>query len=225
MKSIHASIASGFLVIVAVTLLSPQTTQAQGEITYLSDLGQPSTGSLPVGSDSWQAATFYIGNNASGYMLNSVQLMMTDASGSPSGFNVLIYRNNPAGLQPLVSIGSLTGPVDPSTAGIYTYTPTANITFPGRDPAPFFIVVTDGTTVGNSGYNWSLAGANSYNPSGGWSYFTHFFTSNDGIHWDLSMGGSGSLQFAINATAIPEPSPVSLLLLGTGILFYVRRRK
>jgi hypothetical protein len=44
------------------------------------------SGSPSVASDSWLAAEFGTGTDASGYVLNSVQLGMTDASGNPSGF-------------------------------------------------------------------------------------------------------------------------------------------
>jgi hypothetical protein len=64
---------------------------------YLSNLGQSSTGSLAVGSDSWLAASFGTGTNEGGYELNSIQLAMTDASGNPSGFTVMIYTNGESG--------------------------------------------------------------------------------------------------------------------------------
>jgi hypothetical protein len=66
------------LIVLAVALLVPQIITAQG-ITYLCNLGQTSTGSDAVGSDS------------SGYSLNCIQLGMTDASGNPSGFGVILY--------------------------------------------------------------------------------------------------------------------------------------
>jgi hypothetical protein len=63
-------------------LLAQQLALAQGTTTYLSNLGQASAGSLAVGSDSWLAAPFGTGFNAGGYVLDSAQLSLTDASGN-----------------------------------------------------------------------------------------------------------------------------------------------
>jgi hypothetical protein len=84
-------------------------------------IGQTSVGSAPVGRDSWLAAVFFAGNNAGGYVFNSVQLTMTDASGSPGGFTVTLYAdaNNPAGIRPGSSLGTLTGSANPASSGNY----------------------------------------------------------------------------------------------------------
>src|ERR1039457_5454895 len=73
--------------------MTSQNTQAQGTITYLSNLGQASTGSRAVGSDLWLAESFLTGTNAGGYLLDSVQLGMTNASGNPSGFTLMLYSS------------------------------------------------------------------------------------------------------------------------------------
>jgi hypothetical protein len=57
----------GGIIVLAVVLSAPQITQAQGT-TYLSNLGEPSTGSLAVGSDSWLAVSFGTGTNVGGGM-------------------------------------------------------------------------------------------------------------------------------------------------------------
>ena len=108
--------------------LAPQILQAQGTL-YFSSLNQTSTGSEIVGSDSWLAAGIYTGNNADGYMLNSVQLGMMNDSGNPSGFTVMIYAqaNNPAVSFPGNSLGMLSGSSNPSTSGTYLYTDDSNI--------------------------------------------------------------------------------------------------
>ena len=61
------------VIVLVFGFLAPQITQAQGTI-YLSNLDQPSTGSLAVGSDSWIGVPFLTGNNVGGYVLNSFQL-------------------------------------------------------------------------------------------------------------------------------------------------------
>jgi hypothetical protein len=54
-------------------------------------LSQTPTGSVSVGSDSWLAADFITGTSANGYSLDSIQLGMANASGSPTNFTVMLY--------------------------------------------------------------------------------------------------------------------------------------
>ena len=210
------------IIMFVVALLAPQIIQAQGITTYLSNLGQPSTGNLAVGSDSWYAALFFTGGNASGYVLNSVQLAMTDDSGNPSGFTVMLYSSTlGTGAFPGSSLGTLDGSANPSTSGIYTYTASGLTLAPST---PYFIVLTAGTAVANGAYEWSVTstpspGYSSYH-WGGEIFFLH--SSND-LNWNYTSGTYG--QFALNATAVPEPSASWLLLLGSGVFMCVRRVK
>jgi hypothetical protein len=205
----------------ALAVLPPQILQAQGT-TYLSNLDQSSSGTLAVGSDSWLAAMFQTGTNIGGYVLNSIQLAMNDASGNPTGFTAMIYAPSypPGGVLPGSSLGTLTGSLNPVTSGIYTYTPAANLTLSPR--IPYFIVLTAGTAIANGAYDWSLAGANSHNSSGGWLAPGFVWTSSNGSSWPPLPPGYP--QFAINATGVPEPGLLSLLALG-GIFLVWHRRK
>src|ERR1035441_2988915 len=205
----------------ALGMLSPQIIQAQGT-TYLSNLDQSSVGSLVVGSDSWLAAAFMTGANAGGYVLDSVQLALADASGNPTGFTAMIYAPSypPGGVLPGSILGTLTGSLNPVTSGIYTYTPAANLTL--SQSTPYFIVLTAGTAIANGAYDWSLAGANSHNSSGGWLAPGFVWTSSNGSSWPPLPPGYP--QFAINATGVPEPGLLSLLALG-GIFLVWHRRK
>src|ERR1039458_8132982 len=106
----------------ALGMLSPQIIQAQGT-TFLSNLDQSSSGALVVGSDSWLAAAFSTGFDAGGYSLDSVQLALADASGSPSGFTVMLYATNPNTPDPFSYHSTLNGSLDPVAAGVYTFTP------------------------------------------------------------------------------------------------------
>jgi PEP-CTERM motif len=216
------------LVVVGVSV--SQLVYAQGT-TYLSSLGQPPTGSGMVGGETpvgpiftWQAAQFYTGNNVGGYTLDSIQVAMADASGIPSGFTAMLYNNGGSiSPRPGNSLGVLNGSDNPSTAGTYIYTPGADIIL---SPDTYYsIVLSANTGPGSIGaYEWNMvAGASSYSSSGGWEVASpsSFYSSNDS-DW---IPGSSCFQYAIIATAIPEPSASWLLLLGSGILFYVRRNR
>jgi hypothetical protein len=206
------------IILLTVSLLTPQITRAQGTV-FVSNIGQPSTGSMAVGSDSWLAAGFISGTNSTGYVLNSVQLAMADASGNPSNFTVMIYgNNNPADVDPGNIVGTLVGSLNPTTAGTYTYTDDSNIVLSPQ--TQYFIVLTSGTAIANGAYEWSLADANLYSRDVSWGAEVEVWTSGDGSSWGDT---SGRPQYAIIATAVPEPSPSLLLLLGSGIFIYVRR--
>ena len=192
----------------------------------LSNLDQPSVGSLAVGSNSWVAGVFIVGQNPGGYVLNSVELAMSNASGNPSGLQVMIYSAGGGGYTPANYIGTLNGSLDPVTAGEYTFTPSAPITFLSN--GGYAIVLTSGTAIADGAYEWSYGGANSYNPTGGW------LTLPDGVAgaWTSSNGslpswvnnGSAFPQFAVEATPVPEPGLLSFFFLG-GLHFVSRRRK
>jgi hypothetical protein len=128
-------------------LMAPEMIQAQGTMTYLSNLDQPSAGSLAVGSNSWVAAGIYTGTNPGGYVLTSIQLGMIDASGNPSGFTAMLYYplsgGPPSG--PGRYIATLDGSLNPVSAGTYTYAAHSNLTL--SRSTEYFIVLNAGTAV------------------------------------------------------------------------------
>jgi hypothetical protein len=213
------------IIALATVLLAPLLVQAQGTLTFLSNLGESSAGSVIVGSDSWQAAGFQTGNNAGGYSLNSVQLDMTDALGNPNLFSVMIYKQvigGPPVSSPGSSIGTLNGSLNPALAGTYTYTSASNITL--SSDALYFIVLTAGTPVGSGAYEWSYAGANSYNSVDGWSSQGGVWTSSSGSISSWNSSTTSFPEFAINATPVPEPSVFGLFGLGSLGLLWHRRK-
>jgi hypothetical protein len=203
-------------------LLLSQITQAQG-IVYLSNLSQPPTGSLTVGSDSWLAESFYTGTNSGGYMLNSVQLAMTNAAGNPAGFSITLYSAIHAGeYYPGNSLAALNGNADPAN-GIFSYVPALSVTLSAS--TAYFLVLTAASTTNNGAFYWLQAAGFPF-PIGNWQVSIGVarpdtYVSSDGLNWTERLLLP---QFAITATPIPEPGSLSLFVLG-GLGFLWQRRK
>jgi hypothetical protein len=184
--------------------------QAQG-VTVISNLDEPSTGSLAVGSDSWVDQVFSIvSSDPNTYSLNSIDLMMLPASGSPSGFDVSIYSSPlGSGGGPQTFLGSLAGSLDPANGGVYTFTAT-NIAI--EADTFYHVVATSTTPIGQGAYYWSMVAGGK--GSGTWTIANAYGTSSDGITWE-GHNREGALQLAIYATVVPEPSTFALLGLGS----------
>jgi hypothetical protein len=203
--------------VLAAELFAPLFSQAQGTL-YVSNLGQTPTGNNAIGSNAWVAAEFITGTNASGYFLNSVQLLMAAASGTPSGFSVSIYTG-PRG--PGSSLETLNGSLDPVAAGVYTYSAVTSITLSPR--SSYLVVVTGGTDIATGAYEWSQCAA-SFNSTDGWVVLNGSWFSGNGVGWNTGSGSVDS-QFAIYAIAVPEPSTLSLAGLGLAALVFWRRKR
>ena len=203
-----------------------QTSHAQGTV-YVSDLGQRSTNSAAVGSDSWLAIAFSTGTNAGGYQLNSIQLGLTNAVGSPSGFSVMLYSATMSGEAYVgSSLGTLNGSLNPVAGGVFTYSPASSLTL--LPNTPYFIVLTASSPVATGAYEWSDTSAIpiSYNERGGWQapfgiVRIDNYQSSNGSSW---VSDYLYPEFAITATAAPEPAADVLLGLGGLCIFVLHRR-
>ena len=216
-----------FCLIVLLISFAQQSLRAQGTMAYFSNLGQTSSGSLAVGSDSWLAALFITGTNSGGYTLDSIQLGMANASGNPGNFAVMLYGNGnyPGAIDIGTNLGTLNGSLNPVSSGIFTYTTASNLIL--SPMTEYFIVLTAATVVANGAYNWSYVSTDFYSPIDGWSsrgVFETVLTSSDGLSWSPNLSSGHYAQFAINATAIPEPGVIGVLGLG-GLAFLWHRRK
>ncbi len=203
-----------------INLFAPQITQAQGTL-FLSSLSTTSTGTAPVGSNSWLAAGFATGNNAGGYVLNSIELGMAGVSGTPSGFTVMICASAEDPVVVGSSLGTLTGSANPATAGIYTYN--APSYFALSPSTAYYIVVTAGTSVANGAYNWNES---AYPPgvNNGWGVGNGVLIGNDGLPGWGAIPYEGIAQFAIYATPVPEPESFCLFALGALLIGILRRK-
>ena len=127
-----------------------------------------------------------------------------------------IYSNDANGWLGNV-LGSLNGSSDPSTAGIYTYTASDIVL---ESSTTYWIVIECTTSLTVGSYTWSETDRTSY--SGNWDLGMGHYSSNNGSTWGRT---TYICQYAINATAVPEPSTVALLALGAGVLWQVRRKQ
>jgi len=193
------------IIALLVGLLSVAVGQAKGTV-MVSNLSQTPTASAEIGSDAWLAQSFTTGDNGDGYILNSIQLRMGPASGTPSGFSISLY-SSPGNAAPGSNLGTLSGP-DPAAGGLFTYT-ASGVTL---SPSTFyFAVVTADTPIAQASYTWSAA--NGAAPGNGWTIHNSYYRSTDGSNW-IWHPREEIFQLAINATAIPEPAGVWLLLVG-----------
>jgi hypothetical protein len=212
-----------WLLLVAM-LFASKNIHAQGTMTYLSNLDQPPDGTNAVGSDSWLAEMFRTGTNSSGYMLDSIQLELANASGTPSNFTVMLYSAliGGPGINPGTNLDTLNGSLNPVFGGTFTYTPTSNLALSPN--TLYYVVLTAGTPVANGAYQWNSMNTASYNPNDNWGGGLTFISA-DGSSW-ARLGSNPYYdysQFAINATAIPEPGVLGLFAL-SGLAFLWHRR-
>ena len=196
-------------------LAVPPSSNAQGTI-QVSNLNQTPTGSAESGSDAWLAQSFTTGANANGYVLNSIQLLMVSASGSPSGFALSLY-SSPGNGAPGSNLGVLSGP-DPASGGVFTYIASGLTLSPSTF---YYAVITSDTPVAHSSYTWSAA--NGTAPGNGWTIQNFHYRSTDGVNWTWRPREE-VFQLAINATAIPEPTVLTLAGLGS-VLFALWRQR
>jgi hypothetical protein len=201
----------------------PQMGQAQ---VFASNLTNTPTGNFGVANNLWVAQEFvWEGLTVNGVeltpdlILSSVQLQMDAASGEPGGFTVSIYTAGTS-LHPGTILGTLSGESNPQTPGLYTYTT------PGITLAPttsYFVVVTGATPSSQGSYDWSTTTSSGI-ANNNLVINDVYDDSTDGLNWNATIRQSIA-QMALFGTPVPEPSPWQLSICGTGLLYFVRRRK
>lgn len=184
-----------------VCLLAPQLARAQGVLTCLANTNQSIAGSLGMGStDGSIGAQFQTGTNSSGYVLNGLELLFADATGSPifSGLSVVCFLDSSGA--PGFPGTILIPEQNPLTAGLYHYTPQTPATLEGN--SRYWIIVAVTSVSFSTAYNLSYTSTTAASSVDGW-----FITGNTAI------GQAGIPMFAINATPVPEPSAFVLLVV------------
>lgn len=193
---------------------------AQGTI-YISNLNANSAGNTPITSNAWVAQSFVTGNNPPGYTLNNIQLGMGPATGTPTGFSVLLFGSSITRNEPGSLIEILTGSSNPTLAGIFDYTSPGQAKMPSTK---YWIVTKAQSSQSGGAFNASLASYFDYTSPDNWTTDRFVKTSSDGLNWVINQIGF-DIQFAISATAVPEPSIVALLGVGGSFLFTRLARK
>lgn len=187
----------------------------------VSNLAETTFSSFPVGVW-WAGNRFITDSSAPSFQLDSVTLSMDAASATDGGFFVAIYSDGIG--EPGSLLGTLSGSSNPAAAGQYTCLSTglslaANTSY----------WVVAGAGSGGGTYNWNLTG-DPFSYTGPWqipatdTHITSFSAGGD--NWNTLPNDSFPRQFSISATAVPEPTISTLLMMaGTLALGIVRRRK
>lgn len=204
-----------FFPMLLFALLAQRPLLAQGTF-YFSNLAESPASSVPVGADRWFATSFDTGIHPGGYILNSITVRMAAATGNPNGFSVLLFSHREGDSRfPGSTSSALEGP-DPIEAGGFNYNGASLSLLPATS---YFIVLTATTPIATGAYSWSYTTSRTFISSDGWGLPGFQFFSDDGQTWNRT--GGAFLQFAVNATPVPEPS--SLVLLGCGSLIFLAR--
>jgi len=193
----------------------PELARAQGAV-YLSNLGETTSGSVPVAGDAWIAASFFTGNAPGGYVVDAVQLLMAGALGNPGNIRVSIYSST-LFRAPDASLGSLAG-IDPGGSGSFMFSTSGLFLPPDK---LHFVVVTSSSPLMLGQYNWSIANTNSYTGIEQWRTMQATWGSTDGLSW---FRNDDPFQFAISANRAPEPASPTLIVLGLAVAGFWRCR-
>ena len=209
--------------LVSTFFLTLQSTQAA---VYISNLGETSLGAYsfsqngPNGPENlWFAQRFYTGTALGGYNLDSIELSL-DGTGSPAGSVVVyLYGSTPSAPgAPEQTVNS----VNPTVSGTYTFTASGIILSPSTY---YYIVATTTADPATDPYAWNQSSTYNFTSTDNWSIpQNHQCVSTDGSHWIYSFISANPLQFAVNATAVPEPGILSLTGIGLALAFFRRRK-
>ncbi len=220
------------LAVGVVTLLA-QSAQSQG-VVYQNTTGY--AGNFNVDNATAGNEIVLAGSATSDYVSQlSFQFSLVSAgtSSAPQGsesVELTLYQNNGPVVNGYKSPGTVLYNSGFSLIGLTAFSQGQTLTYNNINtvvPQDFTWAVTF-AGVPSTGPNAEHAGLSLYNIGGGPSVGGNFGDAwyNNGSAWSLnvSSGGAPSLQFGATVTAVPEPSTISLGLMGVCGLF-ARRRK
>ncbi len=204
--------------LINLTLSCFASVVAYGQGTlYFNGLSRPSDGATIVASDSWRAVGFRTGTNEGGYVLNSIQLLMSSPISSAGLLSVTFHSG--AG-SPGANLATLTG-AEPTLAGTYNYS-SAGLYMPPM--TVFWVVLTTDAPASVGYHQWSIPQdlpGPEYDTIDGWLGGA-FLGSVNGVSWSAER--PNPFQFAVGATAVPEPSAIALLSGGVIAMLMSHRR-
>jgi hypothetical protein len=193
---------SAVLFFCLIELVQPQLASAQTPTTFLNNTGQPITGTGSFGV-TYTGAQFLTGTNPGGYVLNGLQLLFANADGNPNTPYITCLLLSDDHNTPAVHLNSFVLGDNPTAAGLHTFTtlqPPFDLTTLGANTDYWlYFLSSGGSSLGE--YNFSFTDSANSVSSDGWR-----------ITGNILYGQVGIPMFTINATPIPEPSTVSLLL-------------
>ena len=183
------------LFVFVLAFLTLPLVRGQGFV-YLSNTNQNVTDNSSAGNSFGMGIT--TGNNASGYLLNSVTVLFAD--------NTTPVLTS-AGLDDHSSTTYFQNAVEVGTAGDYTFAPNSPLSLAANTPYTILFFADDPLTNINLSYTTSST-----------------FTSVDG--WSIpGLDGSEIPLYAISATPAPEPTVTSLVCASVFILIASRIKR
>lgn len=206
------------LIVLLLSLLGLPSAHAALAVT---NVGQSNDFDVPVQYLAWMATAFVAGED---WTLTSIDLLMDNATTGNGGFVLELWSdsaNNPG-----ASLLSLTGPANPATQGIHSYTTSG---FALSQSATYWVIAGVDQDNGSQ-YVWPHTSTFAVDPASrpGWSIpGNRVSTSGDqGGTWGSLA--NGAMKFTINGTplapaAVPAPVTGALLLFGLAAMGAGRR--
>jgi hypothetical protein len=204
MKKIHISILLSLAIGSIPQIAAPQST------IYLSDLSEPSGGSVGITEDGIYAQSFETGNNPGGYNLDAITLSFSGGAPTPP-LTPLLFANTvnpgvpylPPNYPGGIGLGNAGGQLlAPST--IYW----------------IWITADYGSQVGAQ---WTYASNDNFTSQDNWSLTPNYLFETQFSQNSWTLEGTTPLQISVTAT--PAPEPTVPMLAGLGLLALLAKRK
>ncbi len=155
------------------------------------------------------------------YRLNSVTLHLAGAAGNPGDFVLELYTGPLSGIAS-GPIGQFAVTSNPLTPGHFTFDAVDELIL--APSTRYMIVASAPDAVGStvSQYGWYVGNFQGI-PGSGWGIIGRWFSSAGDATWTPVR--AAPLQFAVDATTIPEPASAWLAALAITSAWLTRRRR